>query len=47
MKRRFTAKEPFDIAGVIDATPQRFLLSNVVDSDLFWNKVPRFAHGTG
>ena len=29
-----TAKEPLDIAGVIDATPQRSSLSNIVDPDL-------------
>ena len=33
-KRRFTAEEPLDIAGVIDAPPQRCFLSKIVDSDL-------------
>jgi len=30
----FTAEEPLDIAGVIDAPPQRCFLSKIVDSDL-------------
>jgi hypothetical protein len=29
----FLAKEPLDVAGVIDTTPQRGLLSNIVDPD--------------
>jgi hypothetical protein len=48
-KREITAEEPFDIAGVIDAPPQRWLLSKIVDSDLFkfGIRLPRFAHGSG
>jgi hypothetical protein len=29
-----TAKEPLDVASVIDTTPQRCLLSKIVDPDL-------------
>jgi hypothetical protein len=34
-----TAKEPFDVAGVIDTTPQGCLLSNIVDPDLVRFKI--------
>lgn len=30
-----TAKEPLHVAGVVDTPPQRFTLSEIVDSDLF------------
>jgi len=29
-----TAKEPLDVAGVVDTPPQRFTLSEIVDPDL-------------
>ena len=38
-KGRFTTEEPLDIAGVIDAPPQRCFLSKIVDSDLVGCKI--------
>lgn len=38
-KAENTAKEPLDVAGIVDTPPQRFTLSEIVDPDLVEHEI--------